>query len=72
MVPFEPAHAVDLAGTRVFIGGGRNDPIAPPVKAERLAQILRAAGVDVTTYFHASGHTLTNDELVAATEWISN
>jgi phospholipase/carboxylesterase len=72
MVPFEPTQKTDLAGTRVFIGGGRNDPIAPPAEAERLAQLLRSGGADVTTYFHASGHTLTNDELAAATTWISN
>jgi predicted esterase len=72
MVPFEPTKTVDLAETRVFIGAGRNDPIAPPAQAEQLAQLLRAGGADVTTYFHPSGHTLTDDELAAATKWISN
>ena len=72
MVPFEPDTSVDLAGTRVFIGGGRNDPIASPAQAERLAQLLRDGGADVTTYFHAGGHTLTNDELAAAQKWISH
>ena len=33
MVPFEPETQPDLAGTRVFIGGGRNDPIAPPARS---------------------------------------
>lgn len=72
MIPFEPREQVDLVGTRVFIGGGRNDPIASPAQAERLAQLLRAGGAEVTTYFHVGGHTLTNDELAAATQWISN
>lgn len=72
MVPFEPRGRVDLARTRVFIGGGRKDPIASPAQAERLAQVLRAGGAEVTTYFHAGGHTLTDDEIAAATQWISN
>jgi predicted esterase len=72
MVPFEPATEIDLHGTRVFIGGGRSDPIASPVQAERLAQLLRDGGADVTTYFHPGGHSLTNDELAAAQQWISN
>lgn len=72
MVPFEPQTPVDLAGVRVFIGGGRNDPIASPAQAERLAQLLRDGGADVTTYFHTGGHSLTNDELAAAQQWISN
>jgi predicted esterase len=72
MVPFEPEHRVDLTGARVFIGGGRNDPIASVWQAERLAQLFRDGGADVTTYFHAGGHTLTNDELAAVQQWISN
>jgi len=72
MVPFEPKTRPDLAGTRTFIGGGRNDPIASPAQAERLAQLLRDGGADVTTYFHSGGHTLTNDELAAAQKWISS
>jgi predicted esterase len=72
MVPFEPKTRGDLGSTRVFIGGGRNDPIASPAQAERLAQLLRDGGADVTTYFHAGGHTLTNDELAAAQQWISS
>lgn len=72
MVPFEPETRDSLAGTRVFIGGGQNDPIAPPAQANRLAELLRDRGADVTTYFHPGGHTLTNDELAAAQQWISN
>src|SRR4051812_10606512 len=72
MIPFEPEKPVDLTGTCVFIGAGRNDPIASPAQSEGLAQLLRAGGADVTTYFHAGGHALTNDELAAATQWISS
>lgn len=72
MIPFEPERTPDLAGTRVFIGAGRADPIASLQHVERLEQLLRDSGADVTTYLHAGGHTLTNDELAAAKKWISN
>lgn len=70
MVPFEPADKPQLSGTRVFIGAGRNDPIAPVAQAQRLGELLKESGADVTTYFHAGGHTLTNDELAAVRKWI--
>lgn len=71
MVPFEPKTLPDLAGTRVFIGAGRNDPIVPVAQVERLAQVLRDSGADVTLYWQPSGHTITNDELEAGRQWIS-
>jgi predicted esterase len=72
MVAVEPENAPSHAGTRVFIGAGRNDPIAPISEAERLAALLRDAGADVTPYFHGGGHTITNDELTAVRTWLSN
>lgn len=72
MVPFEPDTPPPLDGTRVFIGGGLHDPIAPPAQANALARLLRDAGADVTTHLHPGGHTITNDELTAARQWISN
>ncbi|MDQ2669670.1 MAG: VOC family protein, partial [Gemmatimonadota bacterium] len=46
MVPFEPDATPELAGTSVFIGAGRADPITPPEQAERLAELLRDGGAD--------------------------
>lgn len=71
MVPFEPTVAPDLVGARVFIGAGRNDPIVPLTQVNRLAQLFRDTGADVTTHLHPSGHTITNDEFTAAQQWIS-
>jgi predicted esterase len=71
MVPFEPQSIIDLAGTRVFLGAGRNDPIVPASNVERLAGILRESGADVTLHWQNGGHTITNDELAAAQKWIS-
>ena len=71
MVPFEPDVLPQLDGTSVFIGAGRSDPIAPPAQAERLAELLRSAGADVTLYWDAAGHTVTQGELDAARQWIT-
>jgi len=71
MVPYEATPLPDLTGTAVFIGAGRNDPIAPAAQAERLAELLRQAGADVTLQWQHAGHTVTKDELDAAQRWIA-
>lgn len=76
MPPFEPETRPDLAGTSVFIGAGRTDPIVPPEQAERLAHILRDRGAGVTMHWDPGGHTIT-PALVTATqrwllEWVSS
>lgn len=76
MMPFEPGvdgapAAPDLAGTAVFIGAGRADPIAPPAQAQRLADVLAAAGADVTVHWTAGGHGVSGDEVAAAGEWLA-
>ncbi|HXT14702.1 MAG TPA: alpha/beta hydrolase [Gemmatimonadaceae bacterium] len=71
MVPFEPTAPVSLASTRVFIGAGRRDPIVPLPQVERLRELLVQSGADVTLHWQDGGHTITNDELAAAQQWIS-
>ncbi len=71
MMPFEPETLPDLAGTTVFIGAGRSDPIAPPAQAERLAQRLRDAGAAVTLHWSPGVHTIAKGELNAAAHWIA-
>ena len=71
MVPYEPTRLPDLSGTSVFLGAGRNDPIAPAAQVERLASLLREAGADVTIHWQQGGHTVTKDELEAAERWIA-
>jgi predicted esterase/catechol 2,3-dioxygenase-like lactoylglutathione lyase family enzyme len=70
MVPFEPDALPHLDGTPIFIGAGRNDPIAPPAQAERLAELFRSAGAEVHLHWEPGGHALTRGELDAAGEWI--
>ncbi len=48
MVPFVPEQPLNLTDKRVFIGAGKTDPIVPPDHPERLADLLRVFGADVT------------------------
>jgi predicted esterase/catechol 2,3-dioxygenase-like lactoylglutathione lyase family enzyme len=70
MVPFEPDELPDLSTTAVFIGAGRSDPMAPPAQVERLTELLRQAGADVTIHWERGGHTVTPQEIEAAHDWI--
>jgi predicted esterase/catechol 2,3-dioxygenase-like lactoylglutathione lyase family enzyme len=70
MVPFEPDPLPNLAGTAVFIGAGRADPIAPPSQVERLAQLLKETGAAVTMHWEPVGHTVTEGEVDAARQWL--
>jgi predicted esterase/catechol 2,3-dioxygenase-like lactoylglutathione lyase family enzyme len=71
MVPFEPESRPELSGTSVFIGAGRRDTITPAAQAERLAELLRAAGADVTLHWEPGGHTVTEPEVEAARAWLA-
>ena len=71
MVPFEPDELPDLTGTSVFIGAGRNDAMVPIQQTERLAELLRQAGADVTVHWEDGGHGITTSEIAAASRWIS-
>lgn len=71
VVPFEPTASVTHAGTPVFIGAGRDDTVAPPASAERLATLLRERGANVTVYLGAGAHGITPPELAAAREWLA-
>lgn len=70
MVPFDPDRSVDLGGTAVFIGAGRNDPIAPPAQAELLADMLGRAGAAVKVHWEPGGHSVNEEEILAAREWL--
>ena len=70
MLPFEPLQTPDLSSVAVFIGAGTGDTVIPPAQARRLVDVLRAAGADVTDYWHPAGHTITHEELRAARGWL--
>lgn len=70
MVPLVPETLPDLAGTPVFVGAGRQDPLVAAAETERLAALLRSAGADVTLNWQPGGHALTREEAAAAKSWL--
>jgi predicted esterase len=71
MVPFIPESPVSLAEKRVFIGAGETDAIVPKTHPDRLAELLRVLGADVTLKWQATGHTLSRADVSAAYEWLA-
>ena len=70
MVPFQPDSLPDLSRTLVFIGAGRSDRMVAPEEVERLADLLRRSGADVTVHWEPRGHGVTQAEVEAAGRWI--
>ncbi|MGI8485472.1 MAG: VOC family protein [Thermomicrobiales bacterium] len=66
MLPFEPESPPALEGIPVFIGAGWTDPLVPAESTQRLADILEAAGANVTLHWEAGGHRIASTELAAA------
>ena len=71
MVPLVPGNLPDLSSVRVWIGAGDQDPIIPASEAQRLVELLRRAGANVTIRFFNAGHGLTNSEMEIAREWLT-
>ena len=70
MVPLIPSAQPDLSLVRVWIGAGDKDPIIPTSESQRLAELLGRAGADVTSQFFDAGHSLTNNEIETAHDWL--
>jgi predicted esterase len=72
MVPYEPAALPDLRSKRVLISAGRQDPIVPATPVERLAELLKAGGADVTVSWFDTGHALLPREMEQAARWFDD
>lgn len=70
MVPLVPKKPPDLSSARVWIGAGNQDPIIPTSETQRLVDLLRTAGANVTIRFVNAGHGLTNNEIEIARDWL--
>ena len=70
MVPLIPDKLPDLSSVGIWIGSGDQDPIIPASEIQRLVELLRRAGADVTIRFFNAGHGLTNDEVETAGQWL--
>jgi predicted esterase len=71
MLVYEPTESSDLDGRAVLISSGRMDPIVPPESVERLAELLKSAGADVTLKWQLTGHNLTPGEVRDAADWLA-
>jgi phospholipase/carboxylesterase len=72
MVPLIPDKLPDLSSVHIWIGAGDQDPIVPASETERLAELLRRAGADVTVRFAEAAHGLTSDDVEAAHDWLGS
>lgn len=70
MVPLEPERKPHLHRVPVFIGAGRSDSTMSPDQPERLADLLRGAGADVTLHWDNAGHELNPREIATARVWL--
>jgi predicted esterase len=69
MVPLVPENLPNLSSVRVWIGAGNQDLIIPTSETQRLVELLRGTGADVTIRFFNAGHELTRDDVEAARKW---
>jgi predicted esterase len=72
MVPLVPENLPDLSSVHVWIGAGSEDPIIPTSETQRLVELLRNAGADVTLHFFNAGHGLTSSEVETAGRWLKD
>jgi len=70
MVPLVPEQLPDLSSVGVWIGAGDQDPIIPASEAQRLVELLRRAGADVTIRFANASHALTETDVKTARRWL--
>jgi phospholipase/carboxylesterase len=70
MVPLVPEKLPNLSSVRVWIGAGDQDPIIPASEAQRLVELLRRAGANVTIRFANATHGLTDADVKAARHWL--
>jgi predicted esterase len=72
MVPLVPENLPDLSSLQIWIGAGGEDPIIPTSETQRLVELLRSAGADVTLRFFSAGHGLTNSDVETAGRWLKD
>jgi len=70
MVPFVPPQPVELKRKPVLLLNGLEDPIVGTDEVGELANILRAANAEVTLHWEQAGHTLSQGDVLMATDWM--
>ncbi len=71
MVPFEPETPPDLSGVPVYLAAGRSDQLVPPENTQRLAELLRSFGAEVTLDWRPGGHGVDRADIEDARDWLA-
>jgi phospholipase/carboxylesterase len=70
VLPFEPSPAPRIARTPVLLLSGAADPMVPAASRDRLAAVLGKAGAAIVHKVIPGGHSLTNQDLAFAKQWL--
>lgn len=70
MVPFIPDVLPDLSNKFIILLEGMRDPIVSKQEAEGLLKIFNKAHSNVTIKWQGSGHSLTQEDIDTAKEWL--
>ena len=65
----DPEQVEGAAGTPVFVGCGEADQVIPAARAERAAEMLSDAGLDVTFRVYPVGHGTNAQEVADVADW---
>jgi predicted esterase len=71
MVPLVPDPLTTRTDRHVLLSNGATDPLVTAAETDRLAALLRAAGVDVAVRLQRAGHELTQNDVTQAREWLA-
>ena len=70
MVPLVPQTLPNLSDKRIFMSSGLYDPIVSRQEADRLFDLFKKTGANISLSWQESGHELTMDEIRKAREWL--
>ncbi len=69
MYPVDVEGAQKLAGAKIFLSMGTNDPIVPREESDRVIQIFTDLDAEVTEFW-VNSHELNGDNLLAGKQWL--
>ena len=70
MVPLIPQTLPDLTRKHIFMSSGLYDPIVSRQEAEKLFDLFKKTGANISLSWQESGHELTMEEIRKAKEWL--
>lgn len=71
LIPWLPAPQPGLAGRRVLVTAGQNDPICPPDLTRQWNGWLGAQGADLSEIWTKGGHAIEQRELLALRDFLN-